>query len=163
MEVPLKRKKARKTKRIYLVREIREIWDRMSSGATLRVNKIRAHCLDSHDADFSFEQVRDSLWAFFSSVNKENGGGNFHSAIPETSGGRFVGLVKIGDDAEGRALLEDYRKRQLTKDGQRLATHKLYLDTDVAKGLLTRRISDRIVLAAGLSPLIKELPQHQER
>jgi hypothetical protein len=157
----LKRKKSRQSKKVYLIRVIRDIWDRLDAGANLRINKIRAHCLEHLDEDFSFERVRDALWAFYAEVNQKNSGLNFFAAEPDMMGSKFVGLKKIGNNVEGRAIREAHHRRVFEKDRQRLDTHRSYVDADIHKHLLTTGIAAKILSAAGLSPLIKELPAHR--
>lgn len=157
----MKRKKSRQSKRVYLIRVIRDLWDRIDSGATLRINKIRAHALDHLDEDFSFEKVRDALWSFYAEVNKKNSGLNFFAAEPDLMGNKFVGLKKIGNDPEGRAVRESHHRRVFEKDRKRIDTHREYMETDIHKRLLGKKTSMNILAAAGLSPLIKELPEHR--
>lgn len=157
----MRRRKTRATKRIYLIRVIRELWDRIDVGASLRINKVRAYCLEHFDLDFSFEQVRDAFWAFYCEVNRQNGGSNIYAAQPDSAGNRLVGLVKIGSDATCRAIRENHHRRTLEKDSQRLSAHKAYMDADIRKHILLRRVADKIIEAAGLSPYIKSLPPHQ--
>jgi hypothetical protein len=157
----LKRKKSRQVKKVYLIRVIRDLWERLDAGATLRINKVRAHCLEHLDEDFSFEKVRDALWGLYAEVNKKNSGLNFFAAEPDMMGNKFVGLKKIGNDAEGRAVRESHHRRVFEKDRQRFDTHKSYVDADIHKHLLTSKTAAKILAAAGLSPLIKELPAHR--
>jgi hypothetical protein len=162
MEVQLNRKKKRLTKRIYLNREIQELWSRIEPTQSLSVNKTRAHCLGQHDADFSFSQVVNALWAFFGQINKSNGKDNITAAIPDRQDGRVSGFIKIGNDPKSRILLEEERKRMFFKDGKRLQTHKEYMDGDKEKGLMPERVFNEILKAAGLSPFIKSLPAYKE-
>jgi hypothetical protein len=160
MEDHVSKKKKRATKKIYLIRVIRELWDRMEVGATLRINKIRAHCLEHLDEDFSFEKVRDALWSFYAEVNQKNSGVNFFAAEPDMMGNKFVGLKKIGNDAEGRTIRANHHRRTFEKDRKRIDTHREYAEVDVQKHLLSTKAVTKILEAAGLSPLIKELPAH---
>lgn len=159
----MKRKKSRQSKKVYLIRIIRELWDKLPAGGSLRINKIRAYCLEHLDEDFSFEKVRDALWGLYAEVNRQNSGVNLFSAVPEMQGPKFVGLLKIGreSDAQGKQTLADYRRITATKEGKRIETQRGYLEADIHKHLLTTGIASKILAAAGLSPLIKELPAHR--
>ncbi len=83
------------------------------------------------------------------------------AAEPDMMGNKFVGLKKIGNDAEGRAIRENHHRRTFEKDRQRIDTHREYAEVDVHKRLLSARAVTKILEAAGLSPLIKELPAHE--
>jgi len=155
------KKKKRATKKIYLIRVIRELWDKLDIGATLRINKARAYCLEHFDLDFSFEQVRDAFWAFYGEVNRQNSGENNYAAEPDMAGNRLVGLTKIGNDTAGRAIRENHHRRVFQKDGRLLAAHKAYVDADIHKHILPRSVAAKIIEAAGLSPFIKSLPAHK--
>ena len=156
----MSKKKKRVTKRIYLIREIEELWKRLQVDVSLRINKIRAHCLEMHDADFTFAQVRDALWTFFARVNGSNGTGDLIRAVPEEREARLIGLIKIGDTPYSRQLLEDYRKRVAGKDRKRNAAHKKYVENDYSCRLLTKSQVHKILDLAGISPSLKELPEH---
>lgn len=159
----MKRKKSRQVKNLYLIRIIRELWDKLPTGSSLRINKIRAYCLGELEEDYSAPQVRHALWALHAEVNRQNSGVNIFSAIPEMDGRQFVGLIKIGreSDAEGKKALESYRRTATAKEGKRVETQRAYLAADIHKRLLASKTAANILIAAGLSPVIKELPAHR--
>lgn len=157
----MKKQKRGAAKRFYLLREIREMWDQLAPLGVLKVNKVRAHCLDAHNADYSFEQVKQQLYNFKIEIDRSYGGTNEYAAIPDGVGGAMQGLIKADDSPEGRAIVEAYRRRAMAGTVGRLRTQQGYLCADVHKKILTKRQTHNILMDFGIGP-DRMLPAHAE-
>ena len=148
----MRTKKNRPSKRVYLIREISELWERLSPLAKLLINKVRAHCLECHDADFSADQVNHAFWAFHQTINRKNGGEYFFSSRAIVEDGRLIGLQKIDDSSDGRAILERGRKESIEKSAKRVQTQIDYLNMDVNKKIISGKSARRIIDSAIVDP-----------
>jgi hypothetical protein len=146
------RKKKRQTKRIYLLREVREIYDRLSGLGELRWNKIMAHCLDVHSESFSKPQVIDAQWVLYGEINRDEE--DRFSLSPNGIPGVFT---KVDKSPTGRAVIAAHRQGVAEKDAKRITTHRIYVEADVSKHLLPHATATRILELVGISPFTKEL------
>lgn len=160
MEEILKKNKTRKSDRIYLIREIRELWSKLSPGDILKINKVRAHIIGEHDEDFTKKQAVQGLWTFHIEVKKGSGIYKY-TANPVIVNRKLVGIQKVTNDAIGRVILEKRYKEVFNKDAKRIETHKDFMDQDIKRKVLPKRTGHQIIL--GLDSNIRALlPEHKE-
>ena len=143
----------RKTKKIYLIRETRELWGRVLAGRYLLAKDIAAHCLRFHDLWFQEKQIYDALWSFHAELRNQSGK---FKAIPYKTNGKFIGLQKIFRDAEGKAKREEYEKLSVEKLKKIQETKVQEISQDKEDGFLNKEKAVELLITLQIPAKEKE-------
>lgn len=152
-----------RSKKIYLIREIEELWKKTKIGRILKINKIRAYCLDHFDKEYSWEQVKHALYKFFGNRVNIYDGRCKYLAVPQHGENRkLIGILKLINDEEGKKIWEAYRDWRLNYRKKEFDAEIKYLEAGINKKFMNEKKADEMIAKYTPKLKIKALRESQE-